>query len=146
MKKVILILVALALLAALVGCDMNSLKQSIEKAEDQIENKIDSAVDNAIGKAENQIENAFGQVENYVEGALNSAKSNLLTQEEAEDIAIEHVGLSRSQVQNVRSEYDYENGIQKYEVEFSSEEWEYEFEIHAETGSVISYDKESVWG
>lgn len=63
-----------------------------------------------------------------------------ITAERAEDIALAHVGLSRADVTGLRTEYDLDDGVPEYEVEFRSGRLEYDFEIHAETGKILDYD------
>lgn len=65
-----------------------------------------------------------------------------LTAEEAEAIALEHAGLTADQVKNLRTERDYERGKPEYEVDFRQDRWEYDYRIDAETGNIISYDKD----
>ena len=67
---------------------------------------------------------------------------NRLTSEEARDVALQHAGLSANDVKGLRVEFDYDNGRPEYDVEFNSGGYEYDYEIHAETGEIISWDKE----
>ena len=66
--------------------------------------------------------------------------NNKITIEEAKSIALKHSNLDESQVSFIRSEYDFDNGIEKYEIEFYSNNNKYEYEINAKTGDIISYD------
>lgn len=70
------------------------------------------------------------------------APSSRLTGAEAETIALKHAGLSAEQVNWLRSEYDFDDGVSHYDVEFRVGQWEYEYEIHAETGAVLSLEKD----
>ena len=66
--------------------------------------------------------------------------NNKLTIEEAKSIALKNSNLDESQVSFIRSEYDFDNGIEKYEIEFYYNNNKYEYEINAKTGDIISYD------
>lgn len=68
--------------------------------------------------------------------------SEMLTGEQAKAIALDHAGLSDSAVHFVKVEFDYERGIPVYEVEFYVENTEYDYEINANTGEIISIDQE----
>lgn len=68
--------------------------------------------------------------------------SKLITEEEARDIALAHVGLTSDQVQRLRVHYEWDDGVAQYDVEFHDGKTEYEFEIHAETGKILSYDRD----
>ena len=57
--------------------------------------------------------------------------------------ALEHAGLSESQVSRLKVELDFERGRQIYEVEFHSGGREYEYEICAYTGTILSYEVEN---
>ena len=65
-----------------------------------------------------------------------------LTPAEAEAIALAHAGFSADQVTRLRTEYDIDDGVPQYEVEFRVDRWEYDYEIHALTGAVLSFDKD----
>ena len=68
--------------------------------------------------------------------------SGQLTKEESIAVALAHAGLSESQVTRLKAEFDYDDGRPEYDVEFRYNGWEYEYEIHAESGKILSYDKE----
>lgn len=59
----------------------------------------------------------------------------------AENTALNHAGLSKSQVRFFECKLDRENGIKVYEVEFDYGGYEYEYEINASTGKIISVEK-----
>ena len=40
----------------------------------------------------------------------------------------------------LHTEFDVDDGIPEYEVEFFQDGWEYDYTIHADTGEVLSYD------
>ena len=67
---------------------------------------------------------------------------NRLTSEEVRDIALRHAGLTADTVKGLRVEFDYDDGRPEYEVDFRSNGYEYDYEIHAETGEIIDWDKE----
>lgn len=72
-----------------------------------------------------------------------AGEANLLTREEAEQIALDYAGFTADQVKGLRTEFEVDNGIRQYDVEFYKDQWEYEFEIHAETGEILSYDRDN---
>lgn len=65
-----------------------------------------------------------------------------ITAEEAEAIALSHAGIAAEQVSYMRTEFDYDDGRPEYDIEFYSDGWEYDYEIHAETGEILSWDKD----
>ena len=60
--------------------------------------------------------------------------------ERAKEIALSHAGLASNQVTFQRIELDFDNGIQKYEIEFYYNYREYSYEIDANTGNILSYE------
>ena len=62
--------------------------------------------------------------------------------EKAKEIALSHAGLASNQVTFQRTELDFDNGIQKYEIEFYYNYREYSYEIDANTGNILSYEQD----
>ncbi|MCD7733883.1 MAG: PepSY domain-containing protein, partial [Clostridiales bacterium] len=58
----------------------------------------------------------------------------------AKKAAFTHAGVSESSVSNLKVKLDTDDGIQVYEVEFRTSSAEYEYEINATTGTIISYE------
>lgn len=76
------------------------------------------------------------------EAAAQTAATERLTEAEATDIALNHAGLKKDQVTGLRVKLDYDDGRPEYEVDFRHDGWEYDYEIHAETGKILSQDKD----
>ena len=58
----------------------------------------------------------------------------------AKEIALDPAGLSASQVNFVRSTLEYDDGRAVYDVDFWSGNKEYDYEIDAKSGTILSYD------
>lgn len=79
--------------------------------------------------------------DNAGSGADGSAGTGTITDKEAKARALAHAGLTSEQVTFLKSELDFENGRKIYEVEFYTVDGkEYDYEIDASTGEVVSYD------
>ena len=65
-----------------------------------------------------------------------------ITAEEAEAIALKHAGVSAENVSRIRTEFDYDDGRAEYDIEFYAEGWEYDYEIHAQTGEILRSEAE----
>ena len=77
------------------------------------------------------------------EGDRNELNSfDHITAEEAKQIALRHAGLTEEQVGSVKTELDFDHGVEVYEVEFKVDRTEYEYEINAETGEVIKAERD----
>ena len=67
--------------------------------------------------------------------------SAALTADQAKNKALAHAGLKANQVTFVKSKLDWDDGRQVYDVEFYTSDYkEYDYEIDASTGEVVSYD------
>ena len=65
-----------------------------------------------------------------------------LTREEAQAIALKHAGFTADQVSGLRTSRDNDDRTPTYDVEFRVGRFEYEYEIHAETGRILDFDKD----
>ncbi|MBC8546644.1 PepSY domain-containing protein [Clostridiaceae bacterium NSJ-31] len=73
--------------------------------------------------------------------ASSTASGEIITEKRAKEIALSHAGLKEADVTFVKSALDYDDGYQMYEVEFYTKDYkEYDYEIDARTGEIISYD------
>lgn len=72
------------------------------------------------------------------------SSSSAITEEKARSIALSHAGLTEENVSFVKVKKDFDDGISVFEVEFySSDGVEYQYDINADTGSIINYDQEN---
>ena len=68
--------------------------------------------------------------------------SSHLSREDAIAIALKDASLEENQVSRLKAEFDYDDGRPEYDVEFRYDGWEYEYEIHAESGKILNRDKD----
>ncbi len=80
--------------------------------------------------------------DNTSNGTPNNTPSNTsqISAEKAKEIALSHAGLSKDKVSFIKAEYDREDN--SYEVEFVYEKMDYEYDIHAESGKILDFEKE----
>lgn len=64
------------------------------------------------------------------------------TKEEALALALEDAKLEEKDVERSRVELDYDDGAVRYDVEFYTGDEEFDYEIDAKTGEIISADRE----
>ena len=69
-----------------------------------------------------------------------SVEKGIITKEEAKAIALEKAGVAEADVGFFKINLDYDDGIQVYDIEFNNGRTEYEFEIKADNGKILSYD------
>lgn len=71
-----------------------------------------------------------------------SGNGEYIGEARAKDIALENAGVSESQVTFTKTKLDYDDGIAEYEIEFVSDDTEYEYEIDAVSGQILDYDRD----
>ncbi len=122
MKRLWIFILAVLVLAAFAGC---------QKAEDAMENKIDAL--------EETIEQKLEEAATFVP----VAPDQLITPQEAQTIALEHAGITAEEATGLHTVMEIDNGRQEYEVEFRVGHLDYDYEIDAVTGQIISFDKDN---
>lgn len=70
------------------------------------------------------------------------APAKELSKDEAINIALNHAGVSYSQVVFDDVELDTDDGHKKWEIEFEHGNWEYEYDIDASNGNILDFEKE----
>lgn len=71
------------------------------------------------------------------------SNQNIITRDEARDVALAHAGLKLADVQMDEVDLDFEDGRYIYEVEFRANGFEYEYEIDARDKSILDIDKDA---
>lgn len=130
-KKWITALLAFALVLSLTGCaTADAAENEIPAVPVAVEEKIPAAPDETLPPMPTETVPAA------------PAQAEKLTKEQAQQIALDHVGVAADQVTRLHTEYEIDDGIVQFDVEFRSGDWDHEFEIHAEDGRILSYDKD----
>ena len=129
-KQLTAILLIFAMLLMMSGCTVANAARKLDAAEEVVEAKLDAA--------EEKLEEALVPTP-----TTNPEVAGELTQEQARQIALDYLGITPEDAQRLRIRYEMDDGIPQYDVEFYQGDWEYEFEIHAENGKILSFDKDS---
>lgn len=74
--------------------------------------------------------------ENNVSSVVN------ISEEQAKEIALNHAEITSDKVSFIKVEMDVDNGAQKYDIEFYYNNIEYSYEIDANTGDILSYERD----
>lgn len=126
------ILLVFSLLLTMAGCSAANAVQRLDAAEDRVEEKLDSV--------EDSVERAVRKA--VTPAPTEAAADTTITKAQAENIALDHAGFTADQVKYLRTEYEMDDGIPQYDVSFYEGDWEYEFEIGAKDGKILSFDKD----
>lgn len=100
--------------------------------------EIEAATGNIISK-DYDMENHEVPSDNATEN------SNTITMEKAKKIALKKAGLTEKDGTWKKEKTDRDDGRMTYELEFVSGEMEYDIEIDAESGSILEFEKESIY-
>lgn len=141
MKRKIPVLIGLAVLAIIVflnACSPAEAEQKMEQFEEKVEQKLEDT-QNALAAATISKEPTVSAETTPAP----TAAPGMLTAEDAKAIAVEHAGLTGQQISRLSARYEIDDRIPQYEVEFYHNGIEYDYEIHAETGEILSFDKDA---
>lgn len=128
MKKLISLFLVLSLLVVFAGC------RKLHQAEEYLDHKLDAA--------EEQVEQAVQDAISPAAPPETISSSEGITEAEAQAIALEHAGLTEADISRLQVRKDFDDGRQEYDVEFHVDRLEYEYEIDAVTGKILSFDKD----
>ncbi|MCC2259854.1 PepSY domain-containing protein [Intestinimonas aquisgranensis] len=73
-------------------------------------------------------------------GGVDDVSGDYIGKAKAKEVALDHAGLTYSDVSFVRVELDWDDGQPQYEVEFYAGNKEYDYEINAKTGKITNVD------
>lgn len=96
--------------------------------------------DYEINASDGQIIEYDYDAENYNKQQGNNTTK--ISVDQAKEIALKHMNVTSNEVTFKRVELDFDDGIQKYEVEFYNNNKEYSYEIDANTGDILSYEQD----
>lgn len=120
MKKIIVCLLVVSCLAVMAGCAASSTGSDASAASSQTDTTQTSELAAA--------------------SLTDSALLAYIEESEAKAAALEHAGLSESEVTYVSVKLDYDDGRTVYDIEFYVDNTEYDYEVDAYTGDILSYD------
>ena len=124
MKKMIILIGAVLIVCSLTGCNRTM-------------DEVTSGVSSMISGTESKVESTMSGMESDMTQATAS-----ITEQEAKDAALKAAGFTESDVTGLRAELETEDGTMQYEIHFSVSGTEYDYEIDAKTGDVISSEKD----
>lgn len=164
--KVFVVLLVIVIMLVFIGCNKEASitsngvdkQQEVQKTVD-LKNKEISTEHSDSFVEEPTTENKASEKENISEAAkLNesstkshsektsspapSTNSTYIGAEKAKSIALNHAGISETEAKFLEIELDRDDYIKKYEVNFYFGDFEYDYDINAETGEIISAEKE----
>lgn len=128
MKKLIILSFALAIL--LVSCEAVSVEENGARLADENNNTPTPIIDEITTPDE------------VPEASMpaDSAEDKYIGEARARTIALNKAGLQEKDVTFTKTKLDFDDGIWQYEVEFRRGNTEYDVDIKADDGTILSYD------
>lgn len=143
MKKSIKMLIALlTVLMFVVGMTACSTNSSKGVANTQKTTSADSNTDENQETASESIstEDTKSNTKASTSAKTSSDGSDDIGENRAKQIAFNKAGVEENQVKNLKISQDYDDGQLEYHIDFYVNNKEYEYEISAKTGKILSYD------
>jgi len=103
------------------------------------------ATENAIDRAEEGMDMVGDAAEEMIDplmGDHGDTRASMLTKREAEDIALRQAGISRDEAENIRTEYEHDDGMAYYDIEFSHNGVEFDIKVNSDDGNIMSFDRD----
>ena len=72
-----------------------------------------------------------------------AASAGEITLEKAKEIALAHAKLAAGAVTFTKTQKELDDGVWKYEIEFYAGQVEYDYDIDAKTGAILSFDQDA---
>ena len=145
MKKLSLAAIIVTVSISLAGCTNSETASNGNKTntESTTQNSTESNVQNS-SESSTENNNVNTPQDNNTNNVQNNIVNNTgdISVDKAKEIALSHAGLSADQVTFVQANMDFDDGIQKYEIEFYYNYREYSYEIDANTGNILSYEQD----
>lgn len=135
MKKITAFALSVLFALSLTACsrrDMDKTESAIDNAGNSVADKVDDAAD----KTESAIDDTADKAEQSTQLVAE------ITAEQALEKALDHAKLKKSDVTDIDIDLDRDNGTLIYEVDFNHGGTEYDYDIDAKSGEIISADRD----
>ena len=140
MKKILAILLIFAFAFALSACDNDDARGGNSKAKNDAAQSVNDDVASAsVPSAGDNTTVSSGSTGEQTSAPTTQSdvQEAQITRDRAIEIALAHAGLNRSDVRDLEAELDRERGGIYWEVDFESGQYEYSYDINAQTGEIV---------
>ena len=79
---------------------------------------------------------------NEVQKPVSAEQTQSITKDKAKELALKKAGVAAKDAKLVKVELDRDDGVLYYDIEFEAGSYEYDIEVSAENGSILSFYKE----
>lgn len=142
MKKLFALTLMTLLMLSLFGCADNALSPAVESNQSlEIQTEAQAQAQTEEPTVAETVAETVAPVKDKAPSKAEN-KDEKIGEDKAKEIALEHAGLKESDVSHIFVELDFDDGILRYEVDFHQGQYEYDYDIDAKTGKILSYDKD----
>ncbi len=139
MKKLLALTLSLLLTFSLVGC-FDKVLSPAEQTQQMIEHQ--AVNEETAAQVQPETQALTEAPTDAPTQAPEKTEDEKIGEEKAKKIALDHAGLKEADVKHLFVELDYDDGVLRYEVDFRQDKYEYDYDIDAKTGKILSYDKD----
>lgn len=163
--KIKLLLIATFVAMLLVGCknvpdeDLQSTTNMVEMESSMIEKFVEtdtstmwdstsqsSSRNSSTGESTTPVpateRTSESKPQNMAQNSQPQQSKGKISASRAEEIALNHAGVSKAEAKFLKSQLDIDDGRYKYEVDFYANGYQYDYEIDADSGKVLDSDKD----
>lgn len=132
MKKLLVLFFALALVLSLIACEKPNATGSSQN----------TSGNNNATTGQSSLETSQQAVSQPT--VLPNSQTANITEAQAKQIALSHAKVTEADDSRLTVEYDKNDGVASYEIEFFVGKDEYDYDIDAKTGAILKAEKERV--
>ena len=141
-------LIAVALLSAVSGCGSTSQNMQDTKGIQGTTGAAGGTVQGSGSTGNDALNDSSGTSQAGVSQHATAGSSTMvnggITEQEAKNIAAGNAGVTEEQIQYITVKQDWDDGRARYEVEFTAAGVEYDYELDASDGRILSADSEVI--
>lgn len=117
--------------------------QAVDAQSMELQNHVVQTGNTQSGSAGTQAAGGTRNAETHSTDTQTGADAQYIGVEAAKQAALDHAGLSAGEVRFVHAHLEFDDGRWQYDVEFHKGTTEYDYDIDALTGAVLSYDADA---
>ncbi|MBO5955777.1 MAG: PepSY domain-containing protein [Clostridia bacterium] len=142
MKKIVAIVLSTVFVAGLMsGCGNKNDRNVGEDAAQNIKQTGENLAQDIKKTGEDVTQNIQQTGEEIFQGKKDSMDSSkFIGEERAKEIALEKAGITSEGVKFEKVKLDNDDGVWQYEVEFRKDRTEFDVDIKADDGTILSWD------
>ena len=120
----------------------NTAQSSVKQAVEKVENEVDAAITNAQVTAQTAAQQVTKQVQEPVAKTQTNNSPTSSKQTNGIITKAQAIAIAQQKANGTVTEVEYDSDDYEYEIEIKNGNIEYDFEIDARTGAILSYEED----